>query len=189
MSNFNPIQYTEKTPVRTLVQACANLVNWLCMEMSQGRVLQEEQERKEAIQNLRLPMSVAFVALAEQGALGDTTAMEHAALFGQWQKNVAYVPGNLRIDPLNGCLYRCNPGKGHTSVEGWNPSLTPDLWTLVGDPAAEWPQWSQPIGVHDAYQVGDRVSYQNAHWVSTAANNVWAPGVYGWDMADERDNE
>ena len=35
----------------------------------------------------------------------------------------------MRVDPLNGGLYRCETA--HKSVEGWNPSLTPALWTAV----------------------------------------------------------
>ena len=40
--------------------------------------------------------------------------------------------------------------------------------------------WKQPAGAHDAYQVGDKVMHAGAQWISTAANNVWEPGVYGW---------
>ena len=40
--------------------------------------------------------------------------------------------------------------------------------------------WVQPTGAHDAYQTGDRVTHNNKTWVSTRANNVWEPGVFGW---------
>ena len=40
--------------------------------------------------------------------------------------------------------------------------------------------WVQPTGAHDAYQTGDRVTHNNKTWVSTHANNVWEPGVFGW---------
>lgn len=59
-------------------------------------------------------------------------------------------------------------------VSGWR-ELVPD----GGGPAA----WVQPAGAHDAYQIGDLVTYQGQTWVSVAANNVWAPGVYGWNVA------
>ena len=51
----------------------------------------------------------------------------------------------------------------------------------AGDPAEEWPEWSQPIGAHDAYAAGDKVSHNSKHWVSNVNANVWEPGVYGWD--------
>ena len=42
------------------------------------------------------------------------------------------------------------------------------------------PEWIQPTWAGDAYQLGDRVTHSGATWESTAANNVWEPGVYGW---------
>ena len=41
----------------------------------------------------------------------------------------------------------------------------------------------QPTGAQDAYAKGAKVSHNGKHWVSTADNNVWEPGVYGWDEA------
>ncbi len=46
---------------------------------------------------------------------------------------------------------------------------------------AEYPDWVQPTGATDAYNKGDKVTYDGKHWVSTADANVWQPGVYGWD--------
>lgn len=45
----------------------------------------------------------------------------------------------------------------------------------------EWPAWSQPVGAVDTYPLGAKVSHNGKKWVSTAANNVWEPGVYGWE--------
>jgi len=44
------------------------------------------------------------------------------------------------------------------------------------------PEWIQPHGAHDAYQKGSKVTYNGKTYVSTADNNVWVPGVYGWDL-------
>lgn len=38
-----------------------------------------------------------------------------------------------------------------------------------------------PTGATDAYNKGDKVTYNGKHWASTADANVWQPGVYGWD--------
>ena len=32
---------------------------------------------------------------------------------------------------------------------------------------------------------GDRVTHGGRTWVSTIDNNVWEPGVYGWEAEDE----
>lgn len=105
--------------------------------------------------------SIAFVVMAEAGQIDDVTAVENASQFSPWAYPVAYTEGQIRRDPLDGNLYRVNKGQGHTSQEGWNPSLTPALWSKIGDPGEEWPEWSQPLGAHDAYNTGDKVP---GHW-------------------------
>ena len=49
------------------------------------------------------------------------------------------------------------------------------------DPSDAPAEWVQPTGAHDAYQTGDRVTYNGEIWVCTSDNNVYAPGVYGWE--------
>ena len=47
------------------------------------------------------------------------------------------------------------------------------------------PVWSQPTGAQDAYKMGDKVHYPDADgpvYESTADDNVWEPGVYGWEQ-------
>lgn len=50
---------------------------------------------------------------------------------------------------------------------------------------ATFPEWVQPIGAHDAYAKGDKTSHNSKNWVSTVDNNVWEPGVYGWEEATQ----
>ena len=75
--------------------------------------------------------NITFVALAETKVIDDDTAARHADVFHKWEVGVAYKVGQMRVDPLNCKLYRLNEGQAHTSVEGWNPSLTPAMWTVV----------------------------------------------------------
>ena len=67
----------------------------------------------------------------------------------------------------------------------WTPDTAVSLWSVAADPAEEWPAWSQPVGAHDAYAAGDKVSHNGKHWTSSVDNNVWEPGVYGWTEATE----
>lgn len=71
----------------------------------------------------------AFAALCETQVLDGDTAAQHADVFDLWAAGAAYAVGQLRRDPLTDRLYRC--AQAHTSQEGWNPSLTPALWTVV----------------------------------------------------------
>ena len=128
------------------------------------------------IANANAVAAIAFVTLAESGQLDDVTAGEHAELFSPWEPGVKYEVGNLR--QYSGKLYRCV--QAHTSQVDWTPDETTSMWVKTADPAEEWPEWSQPIGAHDAYNVGDKVSHNGKHWISEVSSNVWEPGVYGW---------
>lgn len=144
--------------------------------------MKEAQEREKAnpLAEIARATSIAFVVMAETGQIDDTTAIENAGQFAAWAYPIQYTEGQIRRDPLDGNLYRVNKGQGHTSQQGWNPSLTPALWSKIGDPAEEWPAWSQPLGAHDAYSAGDKVSHKGKHWTSDLDGNVWEPGTYGW---------
>lgn len=128
--------------------------------------------------------SILFITLAETGQIDDVTATENAKQFAEWAYPIGYKEGQIRRDPLDGALYRVNVGQGHTSQQGWNPSLTAALWKKVGDPAEEWPAWARPLGDFDAYRRDDKVTHKEKRWICTstdaAGNNIWEPGVYGW---------
>lgn len=125
--------------------------------------------------------SITFVTLCEVGTLDMVTASEHAELFAEWAYPVAYTAGQLRR--YNGTLYKCV--QAHTSQADWTPDTAASLWSVAADPAEEWPAWSQPVGAHDAYAKGDKVSHNGKHWTSSVDSNVWEPGVYGWTEATE----
>lgn len=60
-------------------------------------------------------------------------------------------------------------------VEEAAPDPTPDP-----DPEPTIEPWVQPEGAHDTYQIDDMVTHNGQTWISTAENNSWEPGVYGW---------
>lgn len=127
--------------------------------------------------------AITFVSLVEKGDIDEVTATEHAELFEAWVTNKDYAVGKILTRP-NGNLYKCV--QAHRSQAGWEPENTPALWTKIGDPTEEYPEWSQPLGAHDAYALGAKVSHNGKKWVSDIANNVWEPGVYGWsEVTDE----
>lgn len=130
--------------------------------------------------------AITFVSLAEKGDIDEVTATEHANLFEAWVTDKDYAVGKIVVRP-NGNLYKCV--QAHRSQAGWEPKNTPALWTKIGDPSEEWPAWSQPLGAHDAYELGAKVSHNGKKWVSDVASNVWEPGVYGWSEYTEDDAE
>ena len=132
-------------------------------------------ELASSLASVQSASAVAFVALCEVGTLDTVTASEHAELFAEWTYPIAYTVGQLRRH--NGKLYRCV--KPHTSQADWAPDKAASLWSMAADPAEEWPMWSQPVGAHDAYAKGAKVSHNGKHWTSSVDNNVWEPGTAG----------
>lgn len=126
---------------------------------------------------------IAFVVMAETGAIDEVTAAEHIATFSAWVPNVDVAVGAYRTygDEGQQKLYRCL--QAHRTQDGWEPPASPALWTVAGDPTAEWPQWSQPIGSVDAYRAGAKVTHNGKRWISDLDNNTWEPGVFGWTEA------
>ena len=156
------------------------MFNYLDKQKQMARMRTENDALNARQSSVEVATSIAFVTLAESGNIDEITATEHTDLFAPWVVGVAYPVGVLRQH--NDLLYKCV--QAHTSQEDWSPDVTPSLWAKVGDPTEEFPEWSQPIGSHDAYMLGDKVSYNGQHWVSTVDNNVWQPGVYGWEVID-----
>ena len=113
-------------------------------------------------------------------SLSDTDALAAIELYPSWQVGVDYAADErIRYDNV---LYRVV--QAHTSQNGWEPPMVPALFTPVALPG-EIPIWVQPSGAQDAYQTGDKVWYpdkQGSIYISIVDNNVWQPGVYGWDL-------
>ena len=124
----------------------------------------------------------ALRPLIEKAAasLPDEDALEGVELFPAWAAGVEYAADQrVRYEDK---LYRCV--QAHTSQDGWEPPAVPALWTEVAKPG-EIPVWKQPTGAQDAYMTGDKVHFPTADdpvYVSTVDNNVWQPGVYGWEL-------
>ena len=108
--------------------------------------------------------------------MSDETALTGVELFPMWAIGRAYAAGD-RVQH-GGILYKCV--QAHTSQADWTPDATQALWVVVS--IEEFPEWVQPTGAHDAYNIGDKVSYNGQHYICTADANVYAPGVYGWDL-------
>ena len=111
--------------------------------------------------------------------IDDSEAIDHPEAFPLWKVNVAYLKDD-RVR-YNDTLYKVL--QPHTSQSDWTPDVAVSLFVRVDDPTIEFPEWVQPSGAHDAYSLGAKVSHNGLHWISTVDNNVWEPGVYGWEEA------
>lgn len=122
--------------------------------------------------------SLLFVKMAQDGDLDDVTISEHPALFPRWTENWTGKAGTILTDGNR--LYR-SIHDVTTVAQNTKPSVTHSMWTPIGDPTEEYPEWVPPIGAHDAYSLANKVSHSDKKWVSTVDGNVWEPGVYGWE--------
>lgn len=105
----------------------------------------------------------------------DEEALDNILAYPKWTVGKEYAKGD-RVR-YNDVLYKVL--QNHTSQTDWTPDVAVSLFVKVS--VEEYPQWVQPTGAHDAYNIGDKVSHLEKHWVSTMDANVYEPSVYGWD--------
>ena len=108
--------------------------------------------------------------------LSDEDLTQVPLLIDEWVAEVEYV-ADKSVVRYEDVLYRVITS--HRSQSDWPPSGVPALYKIIEAPGVIGP-WRQPLGEHDAYQTGDKVTHKDKTWESTADNNVWEPGVYGW---------
>ena len=129
--------------------------------------------------------------VAKQVAEDPETALEYQRdivhIIAKPWHNQTYLAGAIVSD--EGQYYRAiqNVGIGQAH---FRPSEALSLWRIWDNPAEEeWPVWRQPLDQFDAYKIGARVTHNNKKWMCSlgdgAGNNVWEPGIYGWDLIEE----
>lgn len=66
-----------------------------------------------------------------------------------------------------------------TTLEGGEPGPTPE--------PDEYPEYVQPTGAHDAYNTGDKITYNGKKYVCKMDGCVWTPDAYpaGWEEVVE----
>lgn len=103
--------------------------------------------------------------------LDDDSALDNIDVFPLWKVGVSYELGD-RVR-YNEVLYKVL--QNHTSQEDWTPDVAVSLYVNIADPGEEWPEWVQPTGAHDAYELGAKVSHNGKHWISLINANVYEP--------------
>jgi hypothetical protein len=107
----------------------------------------------------------------------DEQASNAPAVYPTWKEDVEYTL-NTRV-LYNDILYKVITA--HTSQSTWTPDVSPSLFAKVLIPDVDViPEWEQPDSTN-AYMKGDKVTHNNKTWTSIVDNNVWEPGVYGWE--------
>lgn len=118
----------------------------------------------------------ALLSLRESAT--DGQALNSISIYPKWKEDKKYLVGD-RVR-YNGELYKVLTD--HISQTDWTPDVAPSLFSqvLIHDPEII-PEWVQPDSTNP-YQTGDKVTHNGSTWISTIDNNVWEPGVYGWEI-------
>ena len=111
--------------------------------------------------------------------LSDEDALNVAALFPTWASKMGEAVNVGERYWYDGRLWKVI--QAHTVQEDWTPDTAVSLFVEVS--IDEWPQWVQPTGASDAYNTGDKVTFEGVHYVSLIDGNVWSPSVNpsGWE--------
>lgn len=123
------------------------------------------------------------VVLLTRDFLPDAVALTLPEIYDEWNPDsISYIGKDTATEDkpasivrYNNALYCCL--QSHTSQASWTPEASPSLWVLIDDPAIEWPEWKQPTGAHDAYDLNAKVSYNGKKWISQIAANTVEPGT------------
>lgn len=145
-----------------------------------GGILGVAMRKKESIPEVQKEIQSAMVAVAQIQAqnLTDSQALGVQAIYPEWSGDSVAYSKDYKAQK-DGVLYKCV--QAHTSQSDWAPPDAPSLFAKVLIPDTDTiPEWEQP-GSTNPYAKGDKVMHNGKTWQSTTDNNVWEPGVYGWE--------
>lgn len=113
--------------------------------------------------------------------LSEDELTEMIDLYPQFELGYAYQIGD--IFKFDNKLYKVI--QAHISQADWLPDVNPSLYLNLM-PENVIPEWKQPTGSHDSYNVGDKVIFEGKVYESTIDNNTWSPREYeqGWKLIE-----
>lgn len=120
------------------------------------------------------------IVIAARPILSDELALNTYDMFPKWEDNIGL---NVTQEMLDRGQDRYQHGGKLYKV------LQPTLFQSQFEPGAEgmaalflevtleeWPEWRQPTGAHDAYNTGDKVTYNGERYISKIDGNTTVPG-------------
>lgn len=117
--------------------------------------------------------SIPNVIISTDGEGAELFAAHTTAQLLEWSD-----PTNWHQNPVMIGATRTHGGKTWESLVDYNVWTPPINWREV--PAVgQLPDWVQPTGAGDVWNLGDEVNHASKQWRSLIANNVWEPGAVG----------
>lgn len=127
--------------------------------------------RQMTLKRMRAMLSQSKIDCVENT---DEQAVEVKELYPSWEeKEVGY---QFKVDEriyyeVNDTLYKVL--QAHQKQSDWTPDVAVSLFVRVS--VEEYPEWVQPTGAHDAYDLGAKVSHNGFHWISLVSANAYEP--------------
>lgn len=107
----------------------------------------------------------------------DEQAHHAPAVYPAWRVEISYKTGDRVL--YEDVLYKVL--QDHASQEAWTPKDAPSLFAKVLIPDEDVIiEWVQPDSTNP-YMIGDKVKHGGKVWISIIDNNIWQPGIYGWE--------
>lgn len=77
--------------------------------------------------------------------------------------------------------------KGTSALKDAIEKLGGSITEPTPDPVEEYPEYVQPTGAHDAYKIGDKITFQGNKYECLMDNCVWSPIEYpnAWKKVEE----
>ena len=152
-------------------------------ELQKNATAKATQALKEA-RDTQMITLMAMVATPMAANLTDEEVASIDVFIQEWEVGKSYKIGD--VVRYKGGVWRALSAS--VAQEIYPPDNYTAGWKRIGEPdeSGVYP-YSQPLGATDAYQVGDKVSYNGHVYECILANNVWAPDTYppGWKLLDE----
>ena len=118
----------------------------------------------------------------------ESEIIEYADLYPTWKPSGIYKLNSIYSYGVNQDdetqLWKCTIEHNYDHHVYESPEVVPALWKKIGFTEEGYPIWTQPLGVHDSYQIGDRVSFEGHIYECNTANNTWSPTTYGWTLIE-----
>lgn len=119
---------------------------------------------------------------------GDITEEQRAELISLARQNatpeMSYAPLQKQVDTLFENVSELAASvldlqSRVTVLEGTEPEPTPE--------PEKYPEYVQPTGAHDAYNTGDKITYNGKKYVCQMDGCVWTPDAYpaGWQLVED----
>lgn len=152
-------------------------------ELQKNATAKATQALKEA-RDTQMITLMAMVATPMAASMSDEEIASIEVFIQEWEVGKSYEIGD--VVRYKGGLWRALSASVARGI--YPPDNYTAGWKRIGEPdeSGIYP-YSQPLGATDAYQVGDKVSYNGHIYECILANNVWAPDAYppGWKLLDE----